>query len=90
MTEQTERTVPPLENHGPTAIEGLAWTVTAIGVAIWVVAVIIAATESGSFSGDATTALGWAALGQWIAGVSVVPAILLSGIRALLPDRRFG
>lgn len=90
MSEQTDRPVPAIENHGATTIESLTWTFVGIGIAIWIVATIVLAAESRSFTADGTGPAVWIALGQWIAGVTIVPAILLSGIRALLPDRRIG
>lgn len=90
MSEQTDRLVPAIENRGATTIELLAWTVFGIGIAMWIVASFVLAAESTTFDPDIAGPTAWITLGQWIAGVTIVPAILLTGIRALLPDRRIG
>lgn len=85
MTEQST-----IQNHGATMMEITAWTVAGIGAAIWVIAGFVLMGDSDSIRPDVAGPIAWMSVGQWVAGVAVVPAILLSGIRALLPDNRIG
>lgn len=79
-----------IENHGVTMIEGGAWAVAGLGALVWCVAGLVLLGQSDSYDPDTLTPMAWMGVGQWVAAVAVVPAILLSGIRALLPDNRIG
>lgn len=85
----TERPLPPLENKGMTGAEQTAWWGVGIGVAIFLIALLTFSTVSGHYDADTAAPSAWMFIGAGIAGFMLVPAILLTGIRSLLPDRRF-
>lgn len=74
-----------IENRGPTAVEITVWIIVGVAAVVWLLTMFI---SQNSFRPDVP--LAWMGIAQWVASVTVVPAILLSGIRALLPDNRIG
>lgn len=83
-----ERPLPPMENKGATITEMAAWWAVAVGAAVFLFALLIFSTAANSYSSDTSTPLLWMIIGGSIAVAMLVPAMLLTGIRSLLPDRR--
>lgn len=67
-----------------TVVEGATWTTALIAVAVYVIAFFVA---QGADDYDLVPA-GWMTFAGMIAGVTLVPAIILSGIRHLVPALR--
>ncbi|HUG50396.1 MAG TPA: hypothetical protein VLZ78_05305 [Terrimesophilobacter sp.] len=77
---QTTTQEPP----AATIPEGATWTVAGVAVAIYVIAFFIGQNALGTD----TLAVAWMTIAGMIAGVTIVPAIILTGIRHLVPALR--
>lgn len=74
-----------MRNNGATTVEIATWTAfitAALAYAISGIVFVLAEQQDG---GVAAVAAGWMAVSQWLAAALLIPAILLSGLRALLP-----
>lgn len=74
-----------MRNNGATTVEIATWTafITA-ALAYAVSGIVFVLTAQGEGSAP-DIAAGWMAVSQWLAAALLIPAILLSGFRALLP-----
>ncbi|GAA3948994.1 hypothetical protein [Microbacterium soli] len=85
-TEESAR--PQRENTGSTGAEAVAWWIAGIGAGIFVIAIFVFFSESSDVWGDTSGPLAWMVIGATIAGIGFVPAIILTGVRQLLPAGR--
>lgn len=72
-------------HESPTAVEKFAWVAFGAAAAIYVVAGVFFLTEAAAYDGSPEAAAGWMTLAQGVAGAMLVPALLLTGARQLLP-----
>lgn len=85
--EPAQRPLPAFENRGMTDTEKAAWWSFVIGLVVFFIALLTFSNETNN-GGDVATPLAFMSVGEWIMTVSIIPALLLTGIRSLLPDRR--
>lgn len=74
---------------GATSIEVVVWSVAAVGAAIMVIAGFVWLSTRMDYN-PSPVPLGWATFGLWLAVAATVPALLLTGVRALLNEHRRG
>jgi hypothetical protein len=79
MSEQQIDEAPPV-----TVVEGATWTVALAAVLAYIIAFFVAKDASV----DDMVPAGWLTAAGMIAGVTLAPAIILSGIRHLVPALR--
>jgi len=78
-----KRTASPM---GATSAEVVCWTILGVALPVLLIAVIMYFTLSGSYSASESSkaaALGWVTFSQWAVGITLVPALLLTGGRQL-------
>lgn len=73
-------------HESPTAVELGAWIAFGIAAVIYVITFVL--IGNAGYDEDTTTAAGWMTFAGMIAGLTLVPAIILTGIRQLLPALR--
>ncbi|WP_298041084.1 hypothetical protein [uncultured Microbacterium sp.] len=69
-----------------TSVEAIAWLIFGISAAVYVIAFLI--TVNAGYLQDTTLSEGWMVFAGMIAGLSFGPAIILTGIRQLVPALR--
>lgn len=69
-----------------TAIEIAVWVAFGIAAVVYFIAFLL--IGNAGYGEDVETSSGWLAFAGSIAGITLVPAILLTGIRQLLPSQR--
>lgn len=72
--------------HSATPTELGAWI--AFGIAAVIYVITFALIGNAGYGEDTTAAAGWMTLAGTIAGLTLVPAIILTGIRQLVPALR--
>lgn len=72
----------------PTPIEKLCWVLFGAAAAVYAIAGLMFFKEAQAYMGDPSTALGWVSVAQGIAGATLIPALLLTGFRQLVPALR--
>lgn len=82
MTDKT-----PEPRISATAAEGFAWTIFAVAAIVAFVAGIAFGIEQNSYYGNPAVPLVWMSVGVALAGLTLVPALLLAGQRELLVQR---
>lgn len=82
MSEQT----PAPREAKITMTEAILWGVAGLAVLIYVIA--YAVIGNAGYDEDTTTPAGWMSFAGMIAGLTIIPAIILTGLRELLNARR--
>lgn len=70
----------------PTMPEIGAWSLFAVGAVVYLIALIV--LGNAEYDTDTDAALGWMTFAGGIAGIAFVPAIILTGLRYLVPAFR--
>ncbi|UNK69626.1 hypothetical protein [Microbacterium sp. H1-D42] len=74
-----------MRNNGATTVEIATWTAFITAALAYAISGIVFVLTEQQDGGVAAVAAGWMAVSQWLAAALLIPAILLSGFRALLP-----
>lgn len=81
----TEPKTPKITEHTPTSAEKTAWWILAAGLGVALIAGLFFVSEIGKYNGNPEAALAWVILGASTCGLALVPALILSGARQLIP-----
>lgn len=74
------------EPGSPTGAEIASWVVVGLAAVAYVIAFITLGNLP--YGSDESAALGWMAFAGAVVGIAAVPAIILTGIRQLIPRLR--
>lgn len=82
----SQQQTPVRPETGITLTEATLWLVSGIAVVIYVIAFVI--LGNAGYGDDPEIATGWMSFAGMIAGLTIIPAIILTGLRELLNARR--